>query len=72
MTISHSAKLLGVLLGPGAGDQAFVEPLIKMERRIPIIRSDALGMALSVFRYNQIGFPLFSRWPNFTLPPKLW
>jgi len=54
--VAWSGKLLGIIIGPGAGRASWFAPLLKLERRIPVARGLKLGLGQTLYKYNQIAY----------------
>ena len=68
--VTDYVKLLGVLVGPGADGQDWVDLISKVKQRIREIRQLALGIPRSIVLFNAVAFSLISYHVSFRAPPK--
>jgi len=66
--VAWKGKLLGVMIGPEAGRSSWVAPLLKVERRIPIVRGLKRGLSQTIGKYNQVAYSTLSHTACFYSP----
>lgn len=71
-TIRHSAKYLGVYMGPGKGTLSWTKPMQKFLDRASIWRQIDGGMLLTILAYKAYVFPVLPFVCQFEPPPPDW
>ena len=58
--VCGATKLLGVIVGPLAGDDSWAIPLRKLQVRAKGVRAAKLGLNRTAFLFNQLAFSTLS------------